>query len=160
MLHDQDEDFLDFCVGPHVPSTGKLKAFKLLNTSNAYWKGDARNQPMQRIYGTAFFNDAELQGHLTQVEEAKKRDHRKLGRELGLFMFHQWAPGAAFWLPKGTMLYHTPRQLHARGAVSRRIRRAEDAAHLQQGAMGDIRSLVSTIARTCSSSSPKASRWA
>jgi threonyl-tRNA synthetase len=99
--------FIDFCVGPHVPSTGKLKAFKLLSTSNAYWKGDARNQPMQRVYGTAFFKDAELQAYLHQLEEAKKRDHRKLGRELGLFTFHPWAPGAPFWLAKGTLLYHT-----------------------------------------------------
>jgi len=104
----KDKDtFIDFCVGPHVPSTGKLKAFKLLNTSSAYWKGDARNQPMQRIYGTAFFSDKDLKAYLTQIEEAKKRDHRKIGRELGLFMFHQWAPGAAFWLAKGTTLYNT-----------------------------------------------------
>jgi threonyl-tRNA synthetase len=101
------ETFVDFCVGPHVPSTGKLKAFKLLNASNAYWKGDARNAPMQRIYGTAFFSDKELKAYLTQIEEAKKRDHRKLGRELGLFTFHPWAPGAAFWLDKGTTLYNT-----------------------------------------------------
>jgi threonyl-tRNA synthetase len=101
------ETFIDFCVGPHVPSTGRLKAFKLLTTSNAYWKGDAHNQPMQRVYGTAFFTDKELKAHLTQLEEAKKRDHRKLGRELGLFMFHPWAPGAAFWLHKGTTLYNT-----------------------------------------------------
>ena len=99
--------FIDFCVGPHVPSTGKLKGFTLLSTSNAYWKGDARNQPMQRIYGTAFFSDKELKAHLTQIEEAKKRDHRKLGRELGLFTFHQWAPGATFWQDKGTTLYNT-----------------------------------------------------
>jgi len=101
------ETFIDFCVGPHVPSTGKLKAFKVLNASNAYWKGDARNQPMQRIYGTAFFADKDLKAYLTQVEEAKERDHRKLGRELGLFIFHHWAPGAAFWLDKGTTLYQT-----------------------------------------------------
>jgi len=101
------ETFIDFCVGPHVPSTAKLKAFKLLTTSNAYWKGDARNQPMQRVYGTAFLSEKDLKAHLTQVEEAKKRDHRKLGRELGLFTFHQWAPGAAFWLDKGTTLYNT-----------------------------------------------------
>ena len=104
----KDKDtFIDFCVGPHVPSTGKLKGFKLLTTSNAYWKGDARNQPMQRVYGTAFLSEKELKAHLTQIEEAKKRDHRKLGRELGLFTFHQWAPGAAFWLAKGTTLYNT-----------------------------------------------------
>jgi threonyl-tRNA synthetase len=103
----KDRDlFVDFCVGPHVPSSGRLKAFKLLSTSNAYWKGDARNQPMQRVYGTAFFTEKELQAYLTQIEEAKKRDHRKLGRDLGLFTFHQWAPGAAFWLDKGTTLYN------------------------------------------------------
>jgi threonyl-tRNA synthetase len=101
------ETFIDFCVGPHVPSTGKLKAFKLLSTSNAYWKGDARNQPMQRVYGTAFFSDKDLKAYLTQIEEAKKRDHRKLGRELGLFIFHPWAPGATFWDGKGTVLYNT-----------------------------------------------------
>jgi threonyl-tRNA synthetase len=98
------ETFVDFCTGPHVPSTGRLKAFKLLSTSNAYWKGDARNQPMQRIYGTAFFRQADLDAHLTRLEEARKRDHRKLGRELGLFMFHPWAPGAPFWLAKGARL--------------------------------------------------------
>ncbi len=104
----KDKDtFIDFCLGPHVPTTGRLKAFKLLSTSNAYWKGDARNQPMQRVYGTAFFSDKELKAYLTQIEEAKKRDHRKLGRELGLFTFHQWAPGSAFWLDKGTTLYNT-----------------------------------------------------
>src|SRR5690348_6768248 len=101
------ETFVDFCVGPHVPSTGKLKAFKLLSTSNAYWKGDARNQPMQRVYGTAFFSDKELQEYLHRLEEAKKRDHRKIGRDQHLFMFHAWAPGATFWLPKGTVLYNT-----------------------------------------------------
>src|SRR5258705_1892580 len=101
------ETFVDFCVGPHVPSTNKLRAFKLLSTSNAYWKGDARNAPMQRIYGTAFASDKDLKAYLTRIEEAKKRDHRKLGRELGLFTFHHWAPGAAFWLGKGTTLYNT-----------------------------------------------------
>jgi threonyl-tRNA synthetase len=104
-IKDRDT-FIDFCVGPHVPSTGKLKGFKLLSTSNAYWKGDARNQPMQRIYGTAFFSDKELKAYLTQIEEAKQRDHRKLGRELGLFWFHPWAAGEPFWLPKGTTLVH------------------------------------------------------
>jgi threonyl-tRNA synthetase len=105
-IKDRDT-FVDFCVGPHVPSTGKLKAFKLLGTSNAYWKGDAHNQPMQRIYGTAFLSESELKAHLERIEEAKKRDHRKVGKELGLFMFHRWAPGATFWLAKGTVLWNT-----------------------------------------------------
>ncbi len=90
-----------------MPSTGRLQAFKLTTTSNAYWKGDARNQPMQRVYGTAFFSQKELDAHLARLEEAKKRDHRKVGRELGLFTHHPWAPGATFWLDKGTRLYNT-----------------------------------------------------
>jgi len=102
-----DDLFIDFCTGPHVPSTGKLKAFKLLTTSNAYWKGDAKNQPMQRVYGTAFFSESDLKAHLHRLEEAKKRDHRKVGKDLSLFMFHPWAPGSAFWLAKGTTLYNT-----------------------------------------------------
>ena len=105
LIKDRDT-FVDFCVGPHVPSTSRLRAFKLLTTSNAYWKGDARNQPMQRIYGTAFFKEDELKQHLHQLEEARKRDHRRLGKDLGLFIFHPWAPGAPFWLGKGTTLYH------------------------------------------------------
>jgi threonyl-tRNA synthetase len=101
------QTFVDFCVGPHVPRTGKLKAFKLTTTSNAYWKGDAKNQPMQRVYGTAFFTQKELDEHLARLEEAKKRDHRKLGKDLGLFAFHPWAPGAGFWTGKGATLYNT-----------------------------------------------------
>jgi threonyl-tRNA synthetase len=104
----KDKDtFVDFCLGPHVPSTSRLKGFKLLNTSNAYWKGDAKGTPMQRIYGTAFFSEKELQAHLQRSEEARKRDHRKLGRELDLFHVHPVAPGAAFWTPRGTTLYNT-----------------------------------------------------
>src|SRR5438067_1341302 len=105
-IKDRDT-FVDFCVGPHVPSSGRLKGFKLLSTSNAYWKGDAKGTPMQRVYGTAFFTEKDLQAHLARIEEAKKRDHRRLGKELGLFTFHPWAPGAAFWLAKGTTLYNT-----------------------------------------------------
>jgi threonyl-tRNA synthetase len=100
-IKDRDT-FVDFCVGPHVPSTGRLKAFKLLSTSSAYWKGDARNQPMQRVYGTAFFKDEDLKQHLARIEEAKKRDHRKLGRELGLFTVNEAVgAGLPLWLPKG-----------------------------------------------------------
>ena len=106
VIKDRDT-FVDFCVGPHVPSSGKLKAFKLLTTSNAYWKGDSKGAPMQRIYGTAFLSEKDLAAHVKQVEEARARDHRRVGKDLGLFMFHQWAPGAAFWLGKGTTLYNT-----------------------------------------------------
>ncbi|HEY1904831.1 MAG TPA: threonine--tRNA ligase [Myxococcaceae bacterium] len=98
-------DWVDFCLGPHGPSTGKIGAIKLLSTSGAYWRGDHRNPMLQRIYGTAFFDKKDLDVWLKQQEEAKKRDHRKLGRELDLFEFFQEAPGAAFWSPKGTVLY-------------------------------------------------------
>jgi len=98
-------DWVDFCLGPHGPSTGKIGAIKLLSTSGAYWRGHHRNPMLQRIYGTAFFDKKDLDAWLKQQEEAKKRDHRKLGRELDLFEFFPEAPGAVFWSPKGTVLY-------------------------------------------------------
>ncbi|HOK47588.1 MAG TPA: threonine--tRNA ligase, partial [Bryobacteraceae bacterium] len=94
--------FIDFCRGPHVPSTSKIKAFKLLSIAGAYWKGDERNRQGQRIYGTAFFTRKELEDYLRQLEEAKKRDHRKLGQELDLFSIQELAgPGLIFFHPKG-----------------------------------------------------------
>jgi len=100
-------DWVDFCLGPHAPSTGKIGVIKLLSTSGAYWRGDHRNPMLQRIYGTAFFDKKALAEYLNRMEEARKRDHRKLGKELDLFHFHPFAPGAAFWTPKGTTLYNT-----------------------------------------------------
>ncbi|PUA35389.1 threonine--tRNA ligase [Paenibacillus elgii] len=99
-LYEQGE-FVDLCRGPHLPSTGRIKAFKLLSVAGAYWRGDSNNKMLQRIYGTAFPKKAELDEHLHLLEEAKKRDHRKLGKELGLFMFSEEAPGMPFFLPKG-----------------------------------------------------------
>jgi threonyl-tRNA synthetase len=98
--------FLDLCRGPHVPTTAAVRHFKLLNTAGAYWRGDEKRPMLQRIYGTAFFSDKDLAEHLHRLEEAKKRDHRKLGRELDLFLFHPFAPGAAFWTDRGTTLYN------------------------------------------------------
>jgi len=97
-------DFLDLCRGPHVRSTRGIKAFKLLSSSGAYWRGDERNPMLQRIYGTAWLTQEDLDKYLWRLEEAKKRDHRKLGRELDLFDFHDVAPGAPFWLPNGMIL--------------------------------------------------------
>ncbi|MDP4097203.1 threonine--tRNA ligase [Paenibacillus sp. P96] len=99
-LYSQGE-FIDLCRGPHLPSTGMIKAFKLLHTAGAYWRGDSKNPMLQRIYGTAFSKKNHLVVHLKLLEEARKRDHRKLGRELGLFMFSEEAPGMPFYLPKG-----------------------------------------------------------
>jgi threonyl-tRNA synthetase len=98
-------EFLDLCRGPHVPDTGRLKHFKLLHTAGAYWRGDSKRQMLQRIYGTAFFSKEDLEQHLHRLEEARKRDHRKLGRDLDLFQFFPVAPGAAFWTHKGAMVY-------------------------------------------------------
>src|SRR6185369_12047918 len=94
--------FIDFCLGPHVPNTNKLRAFKLLSLAGAYWKGDAEKPQMQRIYGTAFFSQEELDAWLKQREEAEKRDHRRLGRELDLFSIQEdYGQGLVFWHPKG-----------------------------------------------------------
>ena len=97
--------FEDLCRGPHVPSTGKLKHFKLMKVAGAYWRGDHRNEMLQRIYGTAWATKDELQQHLTMLEEAEKRDHRKLGRELDLFHIDEHSPGTVFWHPKGWTLW-------------------------------------------------------
>jgi threonyl-tRNA synthetase len=99
-------DFYDLCRGPHVPSTSKLKAFKLLSIAGAYWKGDEKRQMLSRIYGTAFHSQKELDEHLKRLEEAKARDHRKLGKELGLYSFHPEAPASPFFHPKGTQVYN------------------------------------------------------
>jgi threonyl-tRNA synthetase len=97
-------DFVDLCRGPHVASTGVIRFFKLLSSSGAYWRGSEKNPMLQRIYGTAWLTKEELDQYLWRLEEAKKRDHRKLGRELDLFEFHDISPGAAFWLPGGMVL--------------------------------------------------------
>jgi len=102
----RQKDFIDLCRGPHVPSTGKLGVFKLTHTAGAYWKGDEHNPMLQRIYGASFLTQAELDAHLKQLEDAKARDHRKLGRELDLFSFHPWAPASPFFHPKGATLYN------------------------------------------------------
>jgi threonyl-tRNA synthetase len=98
-------DWEDLCRGPHVPSTGKLKAFKLMKVAGAYWRGDSRNEMLQRIYGTAWANDKQLKEYLKRLEEAEKRDHRRIGKELDLFHLQEEAPGAVFWHPKGWALF-------------------------------------------------------
>ncbi len=100
--------FIDLCRGPHLPSTAKLgKAFKLMKVAGAYWRGDSRNEMLQRIYGTAWFDEKELAAYLTMLEEAEKRDHRRLGRDMGLFHQQEEAVGAVFWHPKGWQLWRT-----------------------------------------------------
>ena len=114
-------DFLDLCLGPHLPSTGKLgHAFKLMKLAGAYWRGDSKNAMLQRIYGTAWANEKELKQYLTMLEEAEKRDHRRLGREMDLFHIQDVAVGSVFWHPKGWTLYRT---------LQAYIRRRLDASH-------------------------------
>ena len=101
------ENFVDLCRGPHVESTGKVAAFKLMSVAGAYWRGDERNEMLQRIYGSAWESEEKLQEHLVRLEEAARRDHRKLGQELGLFFFNPIAPASPFFLPRGATLYNT-----------------------------------------------------
>jgi threonyl-tRNA synthetase len=103
-------DFTDLCRGPHVPSTGRLKVFKLMKVAGAYWRGDSNNAMLQRIYGTAFLNKADLEAHLFMLEEAEKRDHRKLAKQLDLFHLQDEAPGMVFWHPKGWTLWQQVEQ--------------------------------------------------
>jgi threonyl-tRNA synthetase len=103
--------FTDLCRGPHAPSTAAVKAFALQSVAGAYWRGDAKRPMLTRIYGTAFFSKAALEEHLERLELARARDHRRLGRELGLFQFSELAPGSAFWMPHGTTLWNTLRDL-------------------------------------------------
>ncbi len=99
-------DFVDLCAGPHLPSTGKVKAFKLQSVAGAYWRGSEKNKMLQRIYGTAFFDKAEMEEYLARLEEAKKRDHRKLGRELDLFAIMDEGPGFPFFFPRACASQH------------------------------------------------------
>jgi threonyl-tRNA synthetase len=100
-------NWVDLCRGPHVPSTGKLKAFKLTKVAGAYWRGDSRNEMLQRIYGTAWPDKKQLEAYLTRLEEAEKRDHRRIGKELDLFHLQEEAPGAVFWHPKGWTVFQS-----------------------------------------------------
>ncbi len=106
----REGDFIDLCRGPHVPSTGKLKHFKLMKVAGAYWRGDSRNEMLQRIYGTAWGTKDELQAYLTRLEEAEKRDHRKLAKQLDLFHMQDEAPGMVFWHPKGWVIWQQVEQ--------------------------------------------------
>ena len=139
-------EFTDLCAGPHLDSTGRIKgnAIKLTACNAAYWRGDSSRQTLQRIYGIAFPKKDELDEYLARIEEAKRRDHRKLGRELGLFAFRDEAPGFPFYLPKGMVLKNTLidywREVHKKCGVCRDIR---PRMIMQPHPVGDLRSLGS-----------------
>ena len=134
-------DWMDLCRGPHVPSTRYLKAFKLTSVAGAYWRGDEHNAMLWRIYGTAFADKEALEEHLKLLEMARARDHRKIGREMGLFMFDAMSPGSPFFLPKGTIIYNQLveyiRRLYRRYGFDEVI----TPHHLQEPALADLRPL-------------------
>ena len=128
-----------------------LGVFKLTHTAGAYWKGDEKNPMLQRIYGASFLTQKELDEHLKQAEEAKERDHRKLGKELELFVFHPWAPASPFFLPKGATLYNGLIEYLRSEYAAARLRRGRDAADLRRRALQDSPAISPTTTRTCSS---------
>ena len=135
-------EFVDLCRGPHVPHTGQLKAVKLLSVAGSHWKGDQSNRPLQRLYGTAFFDKKAMKAYLAQVEEAKKRDHRAIGRRMDLFTIDpEVGQGLVMWLPKGATLRYTARIVFAGGADPPRVRAGLFAAHRQREAVRDERAL-------------------
>ena len=134
-------DWFDLCRGPHMTSTGKVgNAFKLMKVAGAYWRGDCNNPMLTRIYGTAFAKQEELDAYLKQIEEAEKRDHRKLGRELDLFHFQEEGPGVVFWHAKGWTHVPADHRLYA-PPPDRRLQRGQRAADPRQVAVGDLRPL-------------------
>ena len=138
----REGEFIDLCRGPHVPSTGKLKVFKLMKVAGAYWRGDSKNEMLQRIYGTAWATKDEQDAYLHMLEEAERRDHRKIGRELDLFHFGR-GPGLIFWHPKGWALWQQVEQ-YMRGVYRDNGYRSEGAAdsrHLaveEDGPLGQL----------------------
>jgi threonyl-tRNA synthetase len=137
----REGDFVDLCRGPHVPSTGKLKVFKLMKLAGAYWRGDHRNEQLQRIYGTAWAKKEDQEAYLHMLEEAEKRDHRKLGRQLDLFHLQEESPGMVFWHPKGWTIWQEVEQYMRRPARPARLSRSEDAdghGSLLVGALGPL----------------------
>ena len=141
--------FEDLCRGPHVPSTGKLRHFKLMKVAGAYWRGDHHNEMLQRVYGTAWASKEELQQYLTMLEEAEKRDHRKLGKELDLFHIDEHSPGTVFWHPKGWTLWQEVSSTCARCTVTTAIWRSRGRRSLTK-ACGKKPGTGTSTAKTCS----------
>ena len=159
-IKDRDT-FVDFCVGPHVPSTGRLKAFKLLNTSNAYWKGDANNQPMQRDLRHRVHQRGRAEGAPPAHRGSEEaRPPASSGKDLGLFTFHPWAPGAAFWLGKGTTLYNTLANYMRDVLFPAGYVEVKTPLDLQQGVVGAIRALEALPGEHVPHRIRKARRWA
>ena len=144
-------NFIDLCRGPHLPSTGRLGAgFKLMKLAGAYWRGNSDNEMLQRIYGTAWADAKELKAYLDRLEEAERRDHRKLGRQMDLFHFQDEAVGAVFWHTKGWQLFRTLVDFMRAQARRRRLSRGQHAGAHVALAVGGVGPLGTASARTCS----------
>jgi len=152
-LYGQGEWF-DLCRGPHVPSTGKLGAFKLMKVAGAYWRGDSKNAMLQRIYGTAWPDEKSLKAYLTRLEEAEKRDHRRVGRELGLFHTQEEAVGKRLLAPEGLDAVAHDRAVHARSARDGGLRRGTDPQLIDRS-LWEKSGHWRTTRRTCSSRNPR-----
>ncbi len=131
-------DFTDLCRGPHLQNSKPIKAFKLTGLAGAYWRGDEHNTQLTRIYGTAFYSQADLDAYLERLEQARARDHRKLGVQLDLFHLEEISPGSPFWHPKGMVIWNELEDLRRREDAAPRLRRGEDTADLRQGALGAV----------------------
>ena len=131
-------EFTDLCRGPHLQNSAPIKALKLTGLAGAYWRGDEKNKQLTRIYGTAFYSQADLDAHLERLEEARARDHRRLGVQLDLFHFSDISPGSPFWHPKGMVIWNVLEDLRRREDLRARLRRGADAADLRQVALGDL----------------------
>ena len=138
----REGEFIDLCRGPHVPSTGKLKVFKLMKLAGAYWRGDSKNEMLQRIYGTAWAKKEDLEAYITRIEEAEKRDHRKLGRALDLFHLQDEAPGMVFWHPKGWSIWQQVEQYMRRVYQDNGYQEVQGAADPRPRAVGALRPLA------------------
>ena len=137
----REGEFTDLCRGPHVPSTGKIKVFKLMKLAGAYWRGDSKNEMLQRIYGTAWAKKEDLEQHLHMLEEAEKRDHRKLGRQLDLFHLQDEAPGMVFWHPKGWTLWQNIEQYMRRTLDRAGYKEVRTPMMMDRVSVGEVRSL-------------------
>ena len=149
--------FIDLCRGPHVASTGKIGPFKLLGTAGAYWRGDEKRPMLQRVYGTAWATQEELDLYLERRAEAKKRDHRRLGVALDLYSFHDISPGSAFWHPKGQRIWRTLESAMRELQERRGYQEVSTPDPRQRAAVAPVRALGPLRARTCSSSRARSS---
>ena len=134
-------DFIDLCRGPHLQNSKPIKAFKLTSLAGAYWRGDEHNKQLTRIYGTAFYSQADLDAYLERLEEARRRDHRRLGPQLDLFHFEDVSPGAPLWHPKGMVIWNALEDMRRAREREARLPRGEDAADLRHRALEALRPL-------------------